>query len=203
MDFLQLVKKNRSYRGFDERVRVTREQLERLVEYARFCPSSINNQALKFYLSCTDETNALIQPLTGWARRLKTMRLPHPGHLPAGFVVICYDSSIPGGAARYAKDVGIAAQTMLLGAVEMGLGGCMIGNFAPQKVSAALGLAANLEPVLILAIGKPDETVVLTDAENGEVGYYRDENDRHYVPKRPLDELIVNPDGNGTPRADG
>lgn len=194
MDFLQLVKKNRSYRGFDEQAPVTRAQLERLVEYARFCPSSINNQALKFYLSCTKEANAKLQPLTGWARRLKGMRLPHPGHCPTGFVVICYDSAIPGGAARYAKDVGIAAQTMLLGAVEMGLGGCMIGNFEPQKVADALGLPAGLEPVLILALGKPDEQVVLTDAQNGEVGYYRDEQDVHYVPKRPLAELIVNPE---------
>lgn len=203
MDFLQLVKKNRSYRGFDERVKVTRKELEQLVEYARFCPSSVNNQALKFYLSCTEKTNALIQPLTGWARRLKDIELPHPGHLPTGFVVICYDSNIPGGAARYAKDVGIVAQTMLLGAVKMGLGGCMIGNFAPEKLSAALGLAANLEPVLILAIGKPDETVVLTDAVNGEVGYYRDGTDRHFVPKRPLEELILNPAESAAPRADG
>lgn len=203
MDFLQLVKKNRSYRGFDERVKVKREELERLVECARFCPSSINNQALKFYLSCTDETNALIQPLTGWARRLKTIQLPHPGHCPTGFVVICYDSNIPGGAARYAKDVGIVAQTMLLGAVDMGLGGCMIGNFVPERISAALELPVNLEPVLILAVGKPDETVVLTDAENGEVGYYRDDAGRHYVPKRPLNELILNPAGGDGSRADG
>ncbi len=191
-DFLQLVKKNRSYRGFDEQAPVTRAQLERLVEYARFCPSSVNNQALKFYLSCTKQVNAKLQPLTGWARRLKHAELPHPGHCPTGFVVICYDSEIPGGAARYAKDVGIVAQTMLLGATDMGLGGCMIGNFTPQKVAAALSLPAGLEPVLILALGRPDETVVLTDAQNGEVGYYRDGNDVHYVPKRPLCELIVN-----------
>lgn len=193
MDFLQLVKANRSYRGFDESVKVTRAQLEQLVEYARFCPSSINHQPLKFYLSCDPDTNARLQPLTNWARRLKGMQLPHPGHCPTGFIVICYDSTIPGGAARFQKDIGIVAQTMLLGAVEMGLGGCMIGNFVPQKVSETLSLPGQLEPVLIVAFGKPDETVILTDAENGEVGYYRDEKDVHYVPKRPMDELILNP----------
>lgn len=192
-DFLQLVKANRSYRGFDERVRVTRAQLEQLVEYARFCPSSINLQPLKFYLSCDEAANAKLQPLTGWARRLKDIQLPHPGHCPTGFIVICYDNGIGSGAARFARDIGIVAQTMLLGAVAMGLGGCMIGNFVPQKVAGALALPANLEPVLIVAVGKPDETVVLTDAEDGEVGYYRDERDVHYVPKRPLAELIVNP----------
>lgn len=193
-DFLQLVKANRSYRGFDESVKVTRAQLEQLVEYARFCPSSVNFQPLKFYLSCDAATNARLQPLTGWARRLKDIQLPHPGHCPTGFIVICYDNEIGSGAARFARDVGIVAQTMLLGAVAMGLGGCMIGNFVPQKVSEALALPAHLEPVLIVALGKPDETVVLTDAEDGKVDYYRDEHDIHYVPKRPLAELIIGPE---------
>ncbi len=192
MDFLQLVKHSRSYRGFDESVPVTRAQLERLVEYARFCPSSVNNQALRFYLSCDRETNARLLPLTAWARRLKGTSLPHPGHAPTGYIVICCDGRVPGGAARYEKDVGIAAQTMLLGATALGLGGCMIGNFVPDKVKAALALAQHLTPVLIVALGKPDETVVLTDARDGAVGYYRDANDVHYVPKRPLEELIVN-----------
>ena len=193
MDLMQLVKANRSYRGFDESVKVTRAQLERLVELARFCPSSVNHQPLKFYLSCDAETNAKLQPLTNWAKRLKNIQLPHPGHCPTGFVVICYDNGIlPGGLGGFHRDVGIVAQTMLLGAVEMGLGGCMIGNFVPAKVSEALALPEQLLPTLIVAFGKPDDTVVMTDAENGEIAYYRDENDVQYVPKRPLAELIIN-----------
>lgn len=48
-------------------------------------------------------------------------------------------------------------------------------------------------PVLIVAIGKPDETIVLTDVkEDGDINYYRDENDVHYVPKRSLEDLIIN-----------
>lgn len=192
MEFLELVRKNRSYRGFDERVPVTREQLERLVELARFCPSSVNMQPLKFFLSWDGETNARIQPLTGWARRLPEKNLPYPGHRPTGFVVICHDRTLGPSPERFFKDVGIVAQTMLLGAVDMGLGGIMIGNFNGEAVRQALNLGEHLVPVLILALGKPDETVVLEDAQNGEIGYYRDEADVHHVPKRPLAELMLN-----------
>ena len=191
MDFLQLVEKNRSYRGFDESAQVSRGQLERLVECARLCPSSVNMQPLKYYLSCDAETNARIQPLTGWARRLPEKNLPYPGHRPTAFIVICHDTLLAPNPERFYKDVGIVAQTILLGAVDMGLGGIMIGNFAPEKVRQALGLRETLVPVLILALGKPDETIVLEEAKDGETGYYRDADDVHHVPKRPLSELIV------------
>ena len=89
--------------------------------------------------------------------------------------------------------MGIVAQTMLLAAVEKGLGGCMIGNYDAGQVKQALGLAEHLAPVLILALGKPDETIVITEVgEDGNVNYYRDENDVHYVPKRSLEDLIIN-----------
>ena len=88
--------------------------------------------------------------------------------------------------------MGICAQTILLRATEMGLGGCMIGNFNPEKVRETLELEERFRPVLIIALGKPDETVVLTELKPGEsYNYYRDENDVHYVPKRPLEELII------------
>ena len=188
-----LVQKNRSYRGYDESRKVTREELVHLVECARLAPSSVNRQPLRYYLIHTQEELDLLQPLTNWARALPELTLPHPGHCPTGFVVICQDTNLNPSIPRYQKDIGIVAQTMLLAAVEMGLGGCMIGNYDAGKVKAALNLAENLAPVLIVAIGKPDETIVLTDVgPNGETNYYRDENDVHYVPKRSLDDLIIN-----------
>ena len=188
-----LVQKNRSYRGYDESRKVTREELVHLVECARLAPSSVNMQPLRYYLIHTQEELDLLQPLTNWARALPEVTLPHPGHCPTGFVVICQDTNLNPSIPRFQKDIGIVAQTMLLAAVEMGLGGCMIGNYDAGKVKAALNLAENLAPVLIVAIGKPDETIVLTDVgPNGETNYYRDENDVHYVPKRSLDDLIIN-----------
>ena len=187
-----LLLKNRSYRGYDQSRALTREELLDMVDHARVAPFSQNFQSFKYYLSWTAEQNAVLQPLTGWARGLPQMKLPHPGHCPTGFIVICYDSTIGPGVERFWKDIGIVAQTILLRATEMGLGGCMIGNFSPEKVKETLNLAENLRPVLIVALGKPDEKVVLTELLPGaDFNYYRDENDVHYVPKRRLEDIVL------------
>ncbi len=193
MNFLELNKKNRSYRNFDQSHAVSEEQLKKLVEITRFCPSSVNMQPFKYYLSCDPDTNALIQPLTKWARALQPMEIPKPGHYPAAFIVICYDTTVGPGRERFSTDIGIVAQTIMLGAAEMDLGGCMIGNFSPAKVSEALSLPDALKPVLILALGKPQETIVLLDAGVGaDLKYFRDEQGVHYVPKRTLSEILIN-----------
>lgn len=194
MNFLEMNMKNRSCRGYDESYKLTKETLEELVNLTRFAPASVNIQPMKYYLSWTDRTNSIIQPLTGWARQLPGNNLPYPGHRPTGFIVILHDKNVAPNVARFSKDVGIVAQTIALGAVEKGLNVCMIGNYSPEKVSEALNLPDNFEVVLIIAIGKQHEQIVLTELENGEnSAYYRDENDIHYVPKRKLKDIIVLP----------
>lgn len=188
-----LVEKSRSYRGYDESRRVSREELEQLVDCARLAPSSVNAQPLRYYLVYEPQEVARLQPLTKWARALQPMQLPHPGHCPTAFLIICHDHSLAPNPDRYQKDVGIVAQTMLLAATEMGLGGCMIGNFVPDQVRAAFSLPDALTPMLVVAIGKPDEKIVLTQVgPDGSVAYYRDERDTHYVPKRKLEDLLLN-----------
>ncbi len=188
----ELVKKNRSYRGYDESRRVTEEELREMVDCARLTASSVNMQPLKYYLAWEKEEVDRIQSLTAWARGLPEMTLPHEGMRPTAFMVICQDRKLQDSLARFQKDVGIAAQTILLAAVEMGLGGCMIGNFGADSVRQELGLSEDLAPLLIVAIGKPAEKIVLTEVGEGEsVAYYRDENDVHYVPKRRLEDIII------------
>lgn len=190
--FKDLVKKNRSYRGYDESRKITREELVEMVDCARLTPSSVNQQPFKYYLAWEQEEAAKIQSMTKWARALPDMVLPHPGKCPTGFIVICQDTSFGESLAQYQKDVGIVAQTILLAATEMELGGCMIGNFKAETVRETLGLAENIEPMLIVAIGKPDEEIVLTEVgQDGSIKYYRDDNDVHYVPKRSLEEIIL------------
>lgn len=191
--FKDLVKRSRSYRGYDESRKITREELTEFTDCARFAPSSVNRQPFCYYLASEPEQLALIQPLTGWARGLPDKGLPYPGHRPTAFIVICQNTAWEPDLDRFRKDVGIVAQTMLLAAAEKELGGIMIGNFSPAKVAAALSLPAHLVPVLIVAFGKPDETVVLTEVSPGEsLNYYRDENDVHYVPKRRLEDILIN-----------
>lgn len=190
--FKDTVKKSRSWRGYDESRKVTRQELLELVDCARFAPSSVNRQPFVYYLANEEEQLKKIQPLTGWARGLPGRGLPYEGKRPTAFIVICQNTEWEADISRFQKDVGIVAQTMLLAATEMDLGGIMIGNFSPEKISAALDLTKNIVPVLIVAIGKPDEEIVLTEVKAGEsLNYYRDENDVHYVPKRALQDIII------------
>ena len=187
-----LIVKNRSYRGYDESRKITREELTEFVDCARLSASSVNRQPFKYYLAYTEEATGKIQPLTGWARALPGKGLPYPGHRPTAFIVICQETEWDADLSRYRVDLGIAAQSMLLRATETGLGGIMIGNFSPAKIAEALSLPPHTVPMLIVAFGKPDETVVLTEAKAGEpLNYYRDENDVHYVPKRRLEDIVI------------
>lgn len=185
----ELVKSNRSYRSFDERRRISRGELTQLVELARACPSASNRQPLKYYL-CTDEAEcAQFLALTKWAALLKDVALPPAGHAPAAYILICRDETIATAAADI--DLGIAAQTMMLGAAELGLGGCMIMNFEKREMKSLLNLAETLTPRLVLALGRPDEEVRLVAAKQGGTDYWRQDG-VHHVPKRPLDALIIN-----------
>ena len=190
MDMHELVYKTRSVRGFDESFKISKEQLLSLVDLARLSASSQNIQPLKYYLSYTSEKNAVIQPLTGWARKLPGLNLPREGHRPTAFIVILIDTHIAE-PRLFKRDVGIAAQSIMLGATEKGLSGCMIGNFSPDKVSEALNLPEHLYPELILALGKGEENIKIVPLTDNNYSYYRDENDIHYVPKRALSDIVI------------
>jgi len=188
----ELAENSRSYRGYDESRKITREELLALVDCARFAPSSVNRQPFKYRLVWTQEDLDKVQPLTGWARALPEKRLPYPGKRPTAFIVICQETEWDPDLKRYLRDVGAVAQTMLLAAAEQGLGGIMLGNFSPERVAEALELPAHIVPMLLVAFGKPDEQIVIREVENGEdVRYYRDENDVHYVPKRKLQDIVL------------
>lgn len=192
--FLDLVKQARSHRGFRQDRKVTRQELEHLVECARFTPAARNDQVLKYYLAEKPETVAAIQPLTKWAGALAELHLPRKGAEPVAYIVICLDGSLAENPAPYQRDVGIVAQTMLLAAAEMGLNGCMIGSFAAGELREKLGLPEAIKPQLLLALGEGRDRIVITDVgEDGSTTYYRDAEDTHYVPKRTLEQLILNP----------
>lgn len=192
--FLDLVKQARSHRGFRQDRKVTRQELEHLVECARFTPAARNDQVLKYYLAEKPETVAAIQPLTKWAGALAELHLPRKSAEPVAYIVICLDGSLAEKPAPYQRDVGIVAQTMLLAAAEMGLNGCMIGSFAAGELREKLGLPEAIKPQLLLALGEGTDRIVMIDVgENGSTTYYRDAEDIHYVPKRTLEQLILNP----------
>lgn len=189
---IDLLKKNRSYRGYDDSFRIDRSMLKELIDCTRYTASSVNIQPLKYFAASEPETVALIQPLTHWAGKLKELHLPREGHRPTAFIVICQDMSVNDSPTMFQRDIGIAAQTILLAATEKGLGGCMIGSFEKNALKKALSLPEQIEPMMVLAIGKPDETVLLTEVgPGGSTDYYRDENDVHFVPKRALKDILL------------
>ena len=186
-----LVEKNRSYRGFDESRKVTREELLQMVDVARLVPSGANLQPLRYRLVFEAEEVKGMNALTRWAKALKDMQLPHPGKYPTAYICVCDDLTVCKNPDACRTDVGIAAQTILLQATEQGLGGCMLGNFDRSDVKALLGLPEHLEVVLLLAIGKPDEEITLCDVQDGQTNYWRDGKDVHYVPKRTLEDIVI------------
>ena len=186
-----LIIASRSYRSFDETVKITEEMLGDWVDCARLSPSSINLQMLKFRLvTKQNELDAMLTN-TRWAGKITDRKLPPKGHAPVAYIIICADTDVIATAERFQKDVGICAQSIMLAAAEAGFGGCMIGSFSPDKITELLALPQNLIPQLVLALGKPDEAVILTELpSDGDTSYYR-EGDTHVVPKRKLSELIV------------
>ena len=186
----ELMIKERSYRSFDESINIDRETLVGFVENARLIPSSVNLQPLKYKICNTQSECDVMLSLTKWAALLKDYEIPPKGHAPTAYIVICIDKNVSD-KSIFDKDVGIAAQTVMLSAVEAGFGGCMIGNFVPSKVAEALELPEGVVPALVLGLGKPDEDIVVEDiGENGSA-YYRDETGTHRVPKRTLDEILL------------
>lgn len=186
-----LLKSSRSYRSFDESVKISPEQLADWVDHTRYAPSSINLQMLKFCAVTDYSLCARLLGGTRWAGKIKDMKLPPEGHAPVAYIVICADKSVIPTAEGFDKDVGICAQTIMLAASEAGFGGCMIGSFSPDEVKEILELDEKLVPKLVLALGKPYERVELVDeAEDGSVTYYR-EGGIHYVQKRKLENILI------------
>ncbi len=186
----ELVRKTRSYRRFDQSVPVALETLRELVGLARLTASGMNMQPLKYILVCDPASNALVFEHLGWAGYLTDWPGPAEGERPAAYILIAVDTTIK---ARADHDVGIAAQTIMLGATEKGLGGCMIGSIRDHDgLHAELGVPAHLRFELVLALGKPAETVVIEAVgADGSIKYWRDAAGVHHVPKRSLDDLIV------------
>ncbi len=187
--FKNLVIKNRSYRRFYEDVAIKTETLKELIELARLSGSGANRQPLKYMLSNAPHNNALIFPHLAWAGYLKDWPGPSEGERPSAYILILADSEISSGVGC---DHGIAAQSILLGAVEKGLGGCMLGSLQKRELQRALSIPDRYEIVLVIALGKPKEIVVLeTVGADGDIKYWRDEQQVHHVPKRTLEELII------------
>lgn len=189
MQLKDLIYRTRSYRRFHESFHVDRHELENLVDMARMSASAANRQPLKYLISNTpDHCEAIFKHLA-WAGYLKDWDGPAPGERPSAYIIILGDKDI---AESFNVDHGIAAQSIMLGATEAGLGGCMIASVKREALRNELHIPGNLEILLVLALGMPVEKVVIDEVAGDDIQYWRDIKDVHHVPKRRLDDLIMN-----------
>lgn len=184
-----LIVKNRSFRRFQPRYTIDEQTLRDLVDLARLSASAGNKQPLKFILSCDSKKNDLIFSHLAWAAYLTDWPGPSEDERPTAYIIILGDKEI---SQNFGCDHGIAAQSILLGAAERSLGGCIIGSIKKEELAQALKITDRYEILLVLALGKPSETVLLeTVGRDGDIRYWRDEQDIHHVPKRSLEEIIL------------
>ena len=185
----ELVLKNRSCRRFHQEHKITPDVLKELIDLARLSPSGGNLQPLKYILSFDEKKNRRIFPYLKWAGYLKDWDGPEEGERPAAYIVMLGDSEI---SSNYFWDHGIACQSILLGACEKGLGGCIFGSVDRDGLKKELDISDRFELLMVIALGKPKEKIVLEEVkENKDIKYWRDENQVHHVPKRKLSEIII------------
>ena len=183
-----LILKNRSYRRFYQSRPVPEEQVREWIDLARNSASAGNSQPLKYIISAEASINVKIFETLAWAGYLSDWAGPEDGERPSAYIIMLHDTLVRN---KYLCDDGIAAQSILLGAVESGFGGCIIHSVNRIKLRDLLKLQDHLEIIQVIALGRPKETVVLEKMCNDDVKYWRDENQVHHVPKRSLDEIIL------------
>ena len=184
-----LVLRNRSCRRFREHVAVDEQTLRELVDLARLSASAANRQPLRYLLSTTLDCNELIFPCLRWAAYLKEWHGPEPGERPSAYIVMLSDTSV---ATESGWDAGIAAQTIMLGATERGLGGCILASVDKSALRTALAITDKYEIIFVLALGTPGETVVIEPVPaDGSIRYWRGADGVHHVPKRSLEDIII------------
>lgn len=186
---IDLIKKNRSQRRFYSGKPVSKKTLKELLNLARLSASAANLQPLKYVIANTPDKNAKIFPCLRWAGYLSDWPGPDKSEWPPAYIIILGDREITG---NFQCDHGIAAQSIMLGATEKGLAGCIIGSIDRDRLRATLNIPWKYEILLILAIGKSKEKVVIEETVENNIKYWRDAKGVHHVPKRPLDELVIN-----------
>jgi len=185
----ELIIKNRSYRRFYQDESISLDTLKELVDLARLSASASNRQPLKYILSSDPEKNASIFPCLAWAGYLKEWGGPAEGERPTAYIIVLGDKEI---SPSFGCDHGIAAQSILLGASEKDLGGCIIGSVRRSELARLLQISERYEILFVIALGKPKEQVALdTVGADGDIKYWRDAQQVHHVPKRPLNEIVI------------
>ncbi len=185
-----LIVENRTCRRFKQDFRIEPETLRELVDLTRFTASGSNIQPLRYMLSCEPRTNDLIFPTLGWAGQITDWPGPAEGERPSAYIIMLADATVN---KRFCEvDAGLATQSIMLGAREKSLGGCMHWSVKRDDLRKALDIPERYEILYVLSLGKPNEKIVVEKVgADGKTGYWHDTDGAHHVPKRELDDIII------------
>ena len=183
-----LITKNRSYRRFHQSHTIETSILEDLVDLARLSPSAANLQRLRFKITNSEEDNEKVFSVLGWAGYLKDWGGPEIGERPSAYITILSTTENPD---QVACDAGIACQSILLGAVEEELRGCIFASIDKEQLQKNLKIPKKYSICYVIALGKPKENIKLENVENNNIKYWRDKQGVHHVPKRKLKDIII------------
>lgn len=188
----EIVARTRTFRRFIEKERITLATLRDLIDLARLAGSARNGQPWQYMIANSPELCEKIFPYLGWAGYLTDWKGPVPGERPSAYILCLLNRNrLKGPESEAQFDLGVASQNLLLGAMEKRIGGCRIGAFSP-KLASLFKLPDHLQLSLVIALGKPRETVIIEECKDeGDVRYWRDEHGVHHVPKRPLESCLV------------
>lgn len=185
--FKDLVKSARSYRRFDQNKKISTDDLMDIVDTSRYTASGGNLQPLRYKLINDEETCAKVFGMLKWAAYYKDWEGPLDGQKPAAYIVVCGESG-----KNTSTEEGIRSETMVLAAMEKGIGSCILANIDRQGLKESLNLPQLYEAKLVIALGYPAEKVVTDEIPaDGDVKYYRDSEDVHHTPKIALKDQLI------------
>jgi len=188
MNVREAIEKRRTIRKYKQ-TDIDSATLYELIDCARLAAYGANMQPLKFMAISDKETAFKIFPLTKWAGYLPD-GAPKDGEKPTAYIAILGDTDIKKNAA-FEVDAGAAVTNMMLRATELELGTCWLGAIDREKISAELNIPENLKLLYLLAVGEPMQESKVCDMKDGNVKYFEDENGVINVPKRSLEEIII------------
>lgn len=178
--------KRRTIRRFQEKP-VPFSLLKKCVNAARLGPTARNAQPLEFVAVFGQEQIKGMNEAVYFGGAVK-QKGRVKGEEPKAFVVILANKQ-KSDEKYIGMDVGIAAEAIVITAMEAGVGSCMMGAIERERIKGILGIPNNFEVPLVIALGYPKEKSVAEDEEKG-VPYGADEKGVMHIPKRSLGKVM-------------
>jgi nitroreductase len=187
MKVYEAATQRRTVRKFKQQP-IERALLEKYIDVARLAPSAANMQPLKYMI--VDEPLKVKQVFENvkWAAYIAPAGDPQESERPVAFIVILADTEIK--KAGYELDAGAAAQSIFLTAWEDGVGTCWMAAIDRDKIREVLKIPERYVINTVIALGYIAEHPVFEDIKDS-VKYYKDSDGMLHVPKRTLQEVIV------------